>query len=100
MGPMRVVVEHPRKGLFLGFAVGKAWWTNCPMTVNISEVVTFPTLEHAQIFVITHFSDAENIAFHELDINDNHAPIPVLVAAGLGHHCQKLLWQLPTQGHA
>ena len=98
---MRVVIEHPKKGLFLGLGQGRFWWTELPLTAIITEVVTFNDKNQAEMFAATHFTSImSELEYHEVEVSTLHAPIPALVAAGLGKHCSKLLLFTAPHGQA
>jgi hypothetical protein len=101
MGPMRVVVEHPEWGLFLGQGGAQLYWTENALPVAIPEAVTFANVEQAQQFCAGHFfEEFEKLSFHELPIDSDHAPLTALLAAGLSRHTHKLLYFTRPVGQA
>lgn len=101
MGPMRVVVEHPEWGLFLGQGGNKLYWTEKAVTAIIPEPITFRDREQAEMFCAGHYSDEFQVMqYHEINIDTTYAPIQSLIKAGLGHRTEKLLFFTKPAGFA
>jgi hypothetical protein len=101
MGPMRVVVEHPDWGLFLGQNHGKPYWSEKLITVNITEVVTFEDHHQAEMYCAANMSsEYEYLIYHTLEIDSAYATIKDLVDAGLVHRADKLLFYTRAAGYA
>jgi len=101
MGPMRVVVEHPEWGLFLGQGGAKLYWTEKAVTATIPEVITFRDREQAEMFCAGHFSgEYDSLTYHEINIDTTYASIHALIKAGLGHRTSKLLFFTRPVGFA
>lgn len=98
---MRVVVEHPELGLFLGQLGVKLLWTENTVTHAVTEVVSFQNREQAEQFCAGHFSGFfDELKYHEIEITSNYAPIKSLIDAGLGHRTKKLLFFTRPAGYA
>lgn len=99
---MRVVVEHPTHGLFLGDREDQLYWSEEHLPYPIISAVTFRSHREANEYFGSRLSrrDFKELEFHEIATDAQHASIAVLVAAGFAHYTQKLLYHVEAEGHA
>lgn len=98
-----VVITHPEHGIFVGAAMGLAFWTLLD-TAGQSRVATFSSIAEAREFVssweLAEFDRArcEYIILPTVSADSDHASLADLIAAGLDHLTGDLLANETTSG--
>ena len=101
-----VVIVHPRDGIYVGHALGFAFWSNLD-AVGQPAVPSFPSEAEARAHVASWAGDYNPDDYHypvvEPDYEDNYCTPAALRKAGLEEHLGELAhaaeWNQPA-GHA
>lgn len=99
---MRTVATHPDKGLFLGVANGRTWWTGECVRLSICEAATFPGPLEAAECMCMHLTqqELELLELHDVPCESEHLTIGQLHKYGFGRYCDPLLFFLLPVGFA
>lgn len=85
MSETRIVVTHPKMGVYLGNCLGLGFWTLLD-TVGQTSAVTFANVDDAREHISSwdENPDPDSYSFVPVDCQEDYATIADLAKAGLG----------------